>query len=171
MDHSSRLRLGLAGLLALSFAACAPVGLAHAVGATGLRLDVAGLTPPVHQGATLTIRWHTKNAPRDAEVSLWIRKIATGHLIGPLASGLPVRGHFSWRIPSVTPRLRCQIDRTGSCAGGIAPGIRYAIVARLEAIADGSPPGIARALAPKRLLASAESAAFTLIAADRAPGK
>ncbi len=171
MHRSSRLCHGLTGLLALSFAACAPVGRVQAAGPPSLKLAVTGLTPAIHQGATLTIRWRARNAPRDAKVSLWVLKILTGHLIGPIASDLPLSGSYAWRIPSARPRIRCQMDRTRSCTGSIASGMRYAIVARMDMIASGSPPGIARKLAPKRLVASAESAAFLLIATNHAPGK
>ncbi len=154
IERCPRLMQGLAGLLALSLAACASVGHAEGNGPPSLALDMAGITGSVHQGMTLTIRWRARHAPHGTHVSVWLLKTATGHLIGPLASGLSLQGQYAWRIPVFRPRpMPCARDRTGACIGDINPGTRYAIVLRLQ---SGGP-------APGPVLASAQGSEFLML--------
>lgn len=161
----------------LNFRGCAAItafflaflGVTAASGADASREPVISIclhngSSRLHLGQTVTIAWRGTSGPQKAWVSLWIEKIRTGHLIGPIASSLPVRGRLRWRIPDrAPPRIPCKIDQTRTCVDAIAPGQRYAIVARLYTVADGSPVAIPADAAPKRLLASAKTQEFVIL--------
>jgi len=149
----------------LSGIAFATAGCANVMHGPKISVSLQGKPDRLHIGQAVTIAWRSANGPQKAWVSLWIEKTQTGHLIGPIASYLPMHGRFRWQVPEPkAARTRCKIDVTRSCIGAIAPGQTYAVVARLYTVADGSPAGISMDMAPKRLLASARSHEFVVLA-------
>lgn len=154
MDRALYLAIGFLAVAASSCTAYAP--LANAQEAPSLHLHIDGLANPISQGQVVKIQWSAAHVPRGAEVTLWLRKTATGHLVGPLASDLPSSGHYHWHIPVFQPHTRrCARDRTGGCINDINPGTRYAIIARLHPVSDG--------VTSPEIVASSESSEFLML--------
>ena len=146
------------------------LGLVLAMASTGLPaqggsapqivVHLTGHPAAIHQDAVQDISWHVSSAPGGATVSLWAEKTVTGHLLGPIASNLPLRGHYQWHVPEYRPKpIPCARDRTGGCVGGMNPGTTYAIVARVYASAAARRDHLA---GQPRVLASVTSAEFLM---------
>lgn len=129
-----------------------------------ITVDLPGFQKHVRQGAVLTIEWRAVDAPNGAGASLWIRKTATGYLLGPIASELPMQGRYDWHIPVFrSSPIPCARDRTGGCVGSMNPGTRYTIVARLYIAADTGPIGVRAGNVPQRLIASSNTPEFLML--------
>ena len=114
----------------------------------------------VRQGGFVTITWRSTGAPAGATIELAAEKVLTGHVLGPLRSGLPASGSLKWRVPVYQSQaIPCARDQTGDCTGAMNPGTVYRIVATLtgRAATAGLPP----------FLAAARSATFKMLAAQQ----
>jgi hypothetical protein len=95
-------------------------------------ITVTTTAASVRQGEPMTIIWETAGAPANSAVALWPVKAITDQRLGPIASGLPATGSYSWQIPVFEPsRAPCRPDPTGACSNDMNPGTTYRIEARL----------------------------------------
>jgi hypothetical protein len=87
----------------------------------------------VRQGSELGIRWNSVRWQTGYTVTLFIKKIATGRLLGPISDRLAPNGQLSWVPPVFQARaVSCARDATGGCASDMNPGTSYRLVAVLS---------------------------------------
>ena len=170
MSRSHLLALGvrLLGVALAGLSTSMAAGTTQSVGAKIPKIIIEYAPPSygVRQEAEQVVRWRTRNAPPDATVTLWIEKVATRHLIGPIASNLPLSGRYVWQVPgSSTQPTPCARDMTGGCMNGMNTGTRYAIVLHLYAPAAIGDHVQHNQNQLTQLLASVESAPFDLVSA------
>jgi len=109
----------------------------------------------VRQGSVVTIRWQAHNMPPEASVELAAQKTVTGRILNPIATSLPVRGSYDWKIPVFVPQpIACARDATGACVNDMNPNTTYRIIVTV------SVPALPPSLPP--VLATAMSEPFTM---------
>lgn len=87
----------------------------------------------VRQGSELAIRWNSVRWQTGSTVTLFVKKIATGHLLGPISDRLAPNGQLSWVVPVFQARaVSCARDPTGGCASDMNAGALYRVVAVLS---------------------------------------